>query len=442
MTVVEANPAQKEATEAGNYFVSNYPPFSFWRPEFRKDALDALQQEPEPNRPLGLYLHIPFCRKRCHFCYFKVYTDKNSDEIKSYLDAVILELERYAKLPFIGNRKPKFVYFGGGTPSYLSSKQLQTLGDAMKAILPWDEVEEVTFECEPGTLTEAKLKAIREMGVTRLSLGVENFDKHILEINGRAHRAKEIGRAYEAARNLGFPQINIDLISGMLEETDENWNDCIQKAIAMEPDSITIYQMEIPFNTTIYKRMQETGQLTAPVADWQTKRDWVKRAFAAFEQVGYHISSAYTAVKDSTNTQFMYRDALWHGADLLSLGVSSFSHINHTHFQNQHNLPAYLDQIHAGELPIYRALKPSQSALLVRELVLQLKLGHLDPAYFQKKFDVDIRDVFQEQFDMLRELGFLVSDEPLILLNRDGLLQIDRLLHQFFLPEHQNARYA
>jgi oxygen-independent coproporphyrinogen-3 oxidase len=355
---------------------------------------------------------------------------------------VILELERYAKLPFIGNRKPKFVYFGGGTPSYLSSKQLQTLGDAMKAILPWDEVEEVTFECEPGTLTEAKLKAIREMGVTRLSLGVENFDKHILEINGRAHRAKEIGRAYEAARNLGFPQINIDLISGMLEETDENWNDCIQKAIAMEPDSITIYQMEIPFNTTIYKRMQETGQLTAPVADWQTKRDWVKRAFAAFEQVGYHISSAYTAVKDSTNTQFMYRDALWHGADLLSLGVSSFSHINHTHFQNQHNLPAYLDQIHAGELPIYRALKPSQSALLVRELVLQLKLGHLDPAYFQKKFDVDIRDVFQEQFDMLRELGFLVSDEPLILLNRDGLLQIDRLLHQFFLPEHQNARYA
>ncbi len=145
----------------------------------------------------------------------------------------------------------------------------------MKAILPWDEAEEVAFECEPGTLTEKKLENIREIGVTRLSLGIENFDDHILELNGRAHRSKEIERAYLFAKSLGFPQINIDLIAGMLEETEENWKRCIEKAIELEPDCVTIYQMEIPYNTTIYKEMKEQGKFTAPVADWATKRRWV-----------------------------------------------------------------------------------------------------------------------------------------------------------------------
>ena len=203
-------------TTAGNYFVSNYPPFSFWRPDAVDDFFAALQRPPQPETPLGIYLHIPFCRKRCHFCYFRVYTDKDSAAIKGYIDAALKELAVYARQPMVGRRRPSFVYFGGGTPSYLSANQLKQLTDGMKALLPWDEVEEVTFECEPCTLTDHKLKAIRELGVTRLSLGVENFADHMLEINGRAHRSKEIWRAYRYARELDFPQINIDLIAGMV----------------------------------------------------------------------------------------------------------------------------------------------------------------------------------------------------------------------------------
>src|SRR5689334_5427973 len=208
----------EEATAVGNYFISNYPPYSFWTPAHVGEAYAALERPPAPGTPLGIYMHIPFCRKRCHFCYFKVYTDKDSAAIKGYIDAALKELAIYADKPFIGGRKPNFVYFGGGTPSYLSVDQLKHLTGGMKALLPWDEVEEVTFECEPGTLTEHKLQAIRDLGVTRLSLGVENFDDHILEINGRAHHSKEIARAYDYARHVGFPQINIDLIAGMVEE--------------------------------------------------------------------------------------------------------------------------------------------------------------------------------------------------------------------------------
>src|SRR5438034_2755762 len=389
----KAPPLGKQTT-VGNYFVSNYPPFSFWKPEFVPEVYAAMDRPPstlnhQPSTPLGLYVHVPFCRRRCHFCYFKVYTDKDSSEIKAYIDAVLRELSLYAAKPFIGRRKPDFIYFGGGTPSYLSVDQLAHLTDGMKSSLPWDEVEEVTFEAEPGTLTDHKLRAIRDMGVTRLSLGVENFDDHILEINGRAHHSKEIARAYGYARELNFPQINIDLIAGMVEETDANWRDCVRKTIEMSPDSVTIYEMEIPYNTTIYQQMKAEGKLVAPVADWETKRGWGKYAFAELEKNGYHVGSAYTAVKDPERTKFVYRDRLWAGADLLALGVASFGHIGGTHYQNQHDFEPYVARLDAGELPIFRALTPTSEERLIREFVLQLKLGHVSRAYFKNKFGPD-----------------------------------------------------
>ena len=151
------------------------------------------------------------------------------------------------------------------------------------------------------------------MGVTRLSLGVENFDDRILELNGRAHRSPEIAQAYRAARALGFPQINIDLIAGMLGETEENWRACVQKTLELEPDSVTIYQMELPFNTTISKDLLKGTRLFAePVVNWSTKRRWVQEAFEALGARRLHTSrSAYTAVKDPSRTKFVYtRSAL------------------------------------------------------------------------------------------------------------------------------------
>jgi oxygen-independent coproporphyrinogen-3 oxidase len=435
-------PAIEKQTTAGNYFVSNYPPFSFWKPENLHEITAAIDRPPRPGNPLGVYAHIPFCRKRCHFCYFKVYTDKDSAAIRSYIDAVLKEMSLYASRPFVGGRKPGFVYFGGGTPSYLSVDQLKHLTDGMKSMLPWDEVEEVTFECEPGTLTDHKLKAIRDLGVTRLSLGVENFDDHILEINGRAHHSKEIARAYAYARSIGFPQINIDLIAGMVEETAENWRENIRKTIELSPDSVTIYEMEIPFNTTIYKQMKAEGKLVAPVADWDIKRGWVDYAFNELAKAGYTVASAYTAVKDKSKTKFIYRDRLWAGADLLSLGVASFGHINGTHYQNHHEFDTYVAKVNAGEFPIYRALTPSVDEKLIREFILQLKLGSVRASYFNEKFATDVLKRFAQPLRTLQDWGFLSIDGDKINLNREGLLQVDRLLHEFFLPEHKNARYA
>lgn len=433
---------EETRTTGGSYFVSNYPPYAFWTPEGVPNALAALNQAPVPGTALGVYLHVPFCRKRCHFCYFRVYTDKNSSDITGYLDAAIAELELYANRPFIGGRKPAFVYFGGGTPSYLSTRQLAHLTDGMKRLLPWDEAEEVTFECEPGTLTEPKIQFIRDIGVTRLSLGVEHVEERILRLNGRAHGAAEIDRAYGFARSVGFPQINIDLIAGMMGDTDECWQACVEKTIGMAPDSVTIYQMEVPFNTTIYHDMKAQGLEVAPVANWPTKREWVRRAFEQLEAAGYTVTSAYTAVKDPSKAKFVYRDRLWTGADLIGLGVASFSHVGGTHFQNEHHWGPYLARIERGELPIYRALTPTAEERMIREMILQFKTGRVDAGYFRRKFGVELRDRFAAEIERLREWGFLSVEGDDLRMNREGLLQADRLIHGFFLPQHQDALAA
>jgi oxygen-independent coproporphyrinogen III oxidase len=438
--------ADLEQTEVGSYFVANYPPFSIWTPEaVATDARVALDSAPaSADTPLGLYLHIPFCRKRCHFCYFRVYTDKNAREVEQYLDLLGQEWELYADRPAIAGRPFKFVYFGGGTPSFLSTRQLESLVSRVTANRSWSSADEITFECEPGTITKPKLAAIRGIGVTRLSLGVENFDDRILELNGRAHRSPEIERVYREARELGFPQINVDLIAGMLGETDENWTACIARTLELEPDSITVYQMELPFNTTISKDLlQHGGRFADPVEGWATKRRWVAEAFEAFERDGYTVGSAYTVVKDPAKTRFHYRDRLWQGADMIGLGVASFGHVNGVHLQNVDTWEMYSAAIERGDVPLGRAYRPTDEERMIREFVLQLKKGALQPRYFRDKYGVDVLQRFRDQLASLEASGYLAQATPeRIAITRDALLRVDVLLRRFFLPQHSGIRYT
>jgi len=432
-----------EQTEVGSYFVANYPPFSVWTPEGVSAGLEVLDR-PHAPVPLGVYLHIPFCRKRCHFCYFRVYVNKSAREVEEYLDVLAREWELYLERHAIAGRPIDFVYFGGGTPSFLSTRQLESLVGRLTAASPWNAAAEITFECEPGTLTEPKLAAIRQLGVSRLSLGVENFDDRILEVNGRAHRSPEIDRVYQAARAMQFPQINIDLIAGMLGESDANWSACVRRTLELEPDSVTIYQMELPYNTTISNNLLKgTGQFSDTVAPWSTKRRWVAEAFEALERAGYHIGSAYTAVKDPARTRFVYRDRLWEGADLVGLGVASFGHLNGVHLQNLDTWETYSAAIARGELPLGRGYRPSPEERMIREFVLQLKRGWVRPPDFARKYGVDVRDRFSSPLASLASDGWLAAnDRARIALTREGLLRVDVLLPRFFLPEHTGIRYT
>lgn len=429
------------STEVGNYFVSNYPPFSQWRPEFVLEAVEALDQQPRIEEPFGLYLHIPFCRKRCKFCYFKVYTDKNAGEIELYLDALIMEMECYSRTAALQGRQLRFAYFGGGTPSYISEKQLHYLVDGLNRHVSWSNAEEVTFECEPGTLRRSKLETLKQIGVTRLSLGVEHFDDEILAANGRAHLSAEVYSVYDMARQVDFPQINLDLIAGMVGETEEKWRDAIRRAIELQPDSVTIYQMELPYNTVISQEIINDG-LASPIADWPTKQGWLDYAFDEFQARGYRIASAYTVATTTKPCRFIYTDALWHGGDMIGLGVSSFSHFGGVHFQNVHSFEEYLALLQLDQLPLLRALTLTPKQKLIREMVLQLKTGAIDLQYFRGKFGVDVWKEFQPVYERLDADKLIERRNGTLALTRTGLLQVDHFLSEFFEPELKTVRYV
>ena len=446
-------------TGVGSVFVSNYPPYSAWSEEAVAAAHRVLNAPPaRPETPLGLYLHIPFCRKRCKFCYFRVYTDKNAGDIERYTDALAREIALYAERPAVAGRELSFVYFGGGTPSFISNDHLESLVNRAKAALPWDAVQEVTFECEPGTLTRTKLEAIKGIGVTRLSLGIENFDDDILRENGRAHVSKEIYRVLPWIEDLGFDQLNVDLIAGMVGETWETWKDTVAKTLEVAPDSVTIYQMELPFNAR-FSRDVLAGRFERPLADWETKRAWQDWAFERFCEEGYEQSSAYTVVRKASGadggddgSRFLYRDSLWHGADLLGTGVASFGHVQGVHMQNASEWGSYLESLEAGHLPLYRAFETGPDERLTRELILQLKLGRLETKPFEEKFGVDVLDRYEEPLKRLESEGMLAVHRDdgqgegngggRIELTRRGLLQVDTLLPELYAEEYRGARYT
>ena len=426
-----------DVTEPGSYFVANYPPFTRWTADAVPDVLAAFAAPPT-HEPLGLYLHVPFCRKRCKFCYFRVYTDVAAADVERYSLALAREAAIAAARPAVAGRPLRYVYFGGGTPSFLSVKQLERLVAGLHASFGWDDAEEVTFECEPGTLSEPKVKALKAIGMTRISLGVENFNDGILEANGRAHLSAEILRAWDWIKAADFPSTNLDLIAGMVGETDELWRATIEQTLALEPDSVTIYQMELPYNTVFVKDAKGEGR-DVPVADWATKRRWVSEAFDRFVGRGYAVSSGYTLVRDPARVHFRYRDMLWEGADLVALGVASFGHLSGVHYQNEPHWDPYLDAVESGRLPIQRGLKPSPRERLIRELVLGLKKGTVDTQRLAATYGIDPLVEWQDAWQHLADAGWLAARGPLPVLTREGLLRVDSLLPVFFEPVDRPA---
>jgi oxygen-independent coproporphyrinogen-3 oxidase len=215
----------------------------------------------------------------------------------------------------------------------------------------------------------------------------------------------------------------------------------VEKTLELSPESVTIYQMELPFNT-VYSKDILGNQVESPVADWDTKRAWVDYAFAEFQKAGYSVSSAYTVVKDPTKVNFSYRDNLWKGADLLATGIASFGHVSGVHYQNLADLEKYLTSIESGRLPLGRGFVPSSHQRLVREMILLLKRGYLDAGYFRDKFGVEILEEFSEQWQGYVADGYVKLDGDAIDLTTAGLLRVDALLPPFFEAEFQGVRYT
>lgn len=425
----------------GNYFVAAYPPFSQWS----EDAVDAyrrvLENPPRQNVPLGLYCHIPFCVERCSYCYYLSHSGRELSHVDEYVSALVAELRAYADRPALAGRLPEFVYFGGGTPSLLSTSRLERLLSELQGVLPWSAVREVTFECAPRSVTVDKLRALCDAGVTRLSLGAQQLDDKVLRRNGRVHLVADIEAAYEKIRQVPFANVNLDLMVGLVGETEESLARSLDRVLRLQPDSVTVYQLEIPFNTPLCHELQSGGVDPAP-ATWAEKHERTQLCFQRLQEAGYRNISAYTVVRDPERHGFVYQDALYHGADLLGFGVSAFSYIQRVHHQNLAALDSYLAALSAERRPFGRAYELSHDECAVRELVLQLKLGHVELAWFRDKFGIEVLERFAEPLRRFTELGWLHVSASGIELTPEGLPRADRMLPDFYQSEHRVRRYS
>jgi oxygen-independent coproporphyrinogen-3 oxidase len=290
-------------------------------------------------------------------------------------------------------------------------------------------------------VTPEKLQALKDLGVTRLSIGFQTLNDEILRRSGRDNRVEDCVRAFQQAREAGFDEINVDLLAGMAGETEATWRRTMDQVLELMPDCVTLYQLELTYNSSLYTSLKAGREV--PLPSWPAKRTMVREAFRMCEEAGYVIGSGYMAIRNPKRWRFVYTvEHFWHGADLLALGETAFGHLHGVHYQNVDTFERYTELLQKGKLPLRRALRLKPEEKLRREVILHLKTGQLDATYFRDKFGVDLVDRFGPQFEALLKKCLLEIEGDTIRLTREGLLQVDWLLPDFYLPWHEGVRYT
>ena len=304
-------------------FTTSYPPYSV----LNTKQTELLWQK----KPINVYVHFPFCPKRCDFCYYKVEVPKGKDEIQAYVDVLLKEIELLSCMPELHSCSMQTLYFGGGTPTLLSSDQLVAVTEAIFKLFPKMEDFEFCVEVRPGgEVTKEKLKTLKSLGVDRISMGVQSLDDDILLKNGRNHLSNQFYKTFEETRNAGFDWINCDIMSGMLGITDESWQNTVKTLADWRPENVAIYKMEVYYNTKLFKKVRHEPELLIDDAMEASHFEWAR---AYLESEGYMMWDCFSF---TTNEKYIHRHRrnVQSGGEILGIGLSSHSYFNGFMYQN------------------------------------------------------------------------------------------------------------
>ena len=324
---------------------------------------------------LGLYIHVPFCRTRCHFCAFSLQIHRD-DRAARYLGALAQEIRLHAEQRTIGSRRLETIYFGGGTPTALTADQLiSILAQVRDAFGPVSDPE-ITVEAHPDTVSEDGLRSLADAGVNRISFGVQSMDDEELIHIGRRTSGDRTHDAVVMARRAGFANINLDLIYGLPGQTLDGWLATIEDVLALEPAHVSCYALTIEEKTKLHIDVRR-GNTTEPDATLQNEME--DAAAARLSSTGftrYEISN-YTRPGFACRHNLLY----WHGQDYLGLGPSAQSYLDGRRFGNLDATESYCETLEAGRLPIAGSETLSTEQRLRERLVFGLRLIEgIDPA--------------------------------------------------------------
>ena len=291
-----------------------------------------------------LYVHIPFCPKICPYCsFYKEASDRHRTQ--PFLDAVLTELDRQSSALGAGGRRlrPRTIFFGGGTPSALSTPQLEYLLGGLRARLDLSALEEWTLEMNPATVSLEKARALRALGVNRVSMGVQSWEPQLLAVLGRVHSVEQARRSYAILREAGFGNVNLDLIFGVPTQTRAHWERSLAATIALAPEHISAYNLTYEEDTEYFRRFA-AGELTQDSDADAELFELTAETLAGAGYEPYEISNFARPGRECGHNL-----AYWSGADYLGLGPSAFSTVGERRWANVRDTSAYIARVNAPE---------------------------------------------------------------------------------------------
>ena len=286
-------------------------------------------------QPLELYIHIPFCVKKCAYCDF-LSGPAGEKEKEEYVKMLVDEIKNCPDT--VQNYRVISIFFGGGTPSLLTGEQIGRLMDTVREIFTLDEDAEITMEMNPGTVTEEKLRKYRQAGVNRLSIGLQSVNDEELRLLGRIHTYEEFREAYHLARANGFSNINVDLISAIPGQTVESWRRTLEQVMALSPEHISAYSLIVEEGTP-FARMAERGELQLPEED--TERAMYEETREILAKYGFHRYEISNYARDGY--ECLHNVGYWIRRDYLGFGIGAASLVDNVRFQNGRDLITYLE---------------------------------------------------------------------------------------------------
>lgn len=378
------------------------------------------------NNSLGLYLHIPFCVKKCKYCDFLSFRCSDSAAISEYAKALIAEIN--LKSVDWRYREVDSVYIGGGTPSLLSAWDIGKVMDSLRENFNVAEDAEITIEANPATLSDEKLERYLRKGINRLSIGVQSFENHILQILGRVHSKNDAFYNFQRAKRAGFDNINVDIMFGIPGQNMKMWKDTVRETLFLKPAHISLYSLQIEEGTEFYDMIKD-GVMQAP--DEETDREMYHMALKMMRSSGYEhyeiSNSALPGYRSRHNLKY------WSYAEYLGMGLGASSFMNGSRFNNYDSMYHYMKALNESKAPVdEKSIKnySKREEMGIYVFTGLRKMAGIDLVDFKETFELNFFDVFDKGL-IEKFKGCLVLEGDKLHLTEKGMDISNRIMAEF-----------
>ena len=371
-------------------------------------------------KTVGIYVHVPFCKQKCKYCDF-ISFQNCENYFDDYFECLKKEITEKANEINSENKEILIdtIYFGGGTPSIVCEKYIEEVLNKIYEYYNVSENAEITVEVNPGTVDKLKLERYFEIGINRLSIGLQSTDDKLLKMLGRIHTYKEFENSYDLARKIGFKNINVDLMIGLPNQSLENVHDSLEKIVQKNPEHISVYSLIIEENTKMFDLI-EKGELELPDEDVERKMYWSVKKF--LEENGYNHYEISNFSKSGFESK--HNANCWNQHEYLGFGIAAHSYFNNIRYSNIDNLRQYIENW-KNEQSVYNIVfheHQNKDDMMKEFMMLGLrKIDGVKISEFKEKFVDNPIFVFRNQLNKLVEEGLIEVLDNNIRLSDKGL---------------------